>query len=267
MIESMSAARHSSSDRPAELGQPGLASVRELVGQLRPCPIVPASTAVVLVDLQVLDASREGSQALRAQASGQWEVFRPYFERVEQVVLPAALQLHKLANRWRMPTIFTRCRSQTASARDNGRRFRDFQISVPPNSNDAALLPQLRPGPEDLIVDKTTASAFWSTSLERSLRQMGISTLLIGGVVTSGCVESLVRDACDLDFGTVLIADACADRTTALHDEAIARLDGNFAIVRTVEEIARSLGGTAKRPHKLQRGAGCQQPAADERTT
>lgn len=233
--------------------------MRELIGRLRAEPINPAATAVVLVDLQVLDASSEGSQALRAKAGGQWDLVQLYFERVERVVMPAVHRLRELAQLAGMPTLFTRCVSQTADARDNGNRFRQFGIAVTPKDRDADLLPGLVPGPLDIIYDKTTASAFWSTSLERGLRQMGISTLLVGGVVTSGCVESLVRDACDLDFTTILLSDACADRTTALHEDALARLDGNFAVVSTVSETIRQ---ATEKVTLLKKGAPDPEPAS-----
>ena len=57
------------------------------------------------------------------------------------------------------------------------------------------------------------------------------------GVVTSGCVESAVRDASDLDYRVVLVEDACADREPELHDDSIRRMNNNFALVRATGEV------------------------------
>ena len=216
-------------------------SVRDLIGRLRDVPVVPASSALLLVDLQYLDASADGEQAVRARRDGTWADIAPYFERVAGTVVPAAARLIAAARDRAMPVMFTRCVSFTPGARDNGRRFREFGIVVAPDSRDADILDELDRRPGDLVWNKTTASVFLSTNIDRTLRQMGIDTLVVGGVVTSGCVESAVRDACDLDYGVVLVDDACADRTTELHEHALRRLHRNFAIVRSAEDVLAEL--------------------------
>lgn len=216
-------------DRAEETG------VRDLIGRLRDVPIDPRRTALLLIDLQYLDASPRGEQGMRAKREGTWDTIAPYFERLETTAVPAARRLIDAARASGIPVMFTRCVSFAPDQRDNGRRFREFGINVSPESRDAQILDELDPQPGDLILSKTTASVFLSTALERTLRQMGIETLIVGGVVTSGCVESAVRDACDLDFGVVLVDEACADRTSDLHEQALRRLNRNFAIVRSLD--------------------------------
>ena len=93
--------------------------------------------------------------------------------------------------------IWARCRSLTADARDNGRRFHDFGIFVACDSPEAELIDGVVLEHGDVLLDKTTASVFLSTNLNVMLRQMGVKSLITTGVVTSGCVESTVRDGCD----------------------------------------------------------------------
>ncbi len=116
---------------------------------------------------------------------------------------------------------------------------------IPPGDPQAEFLAALPIADGDLIVDKTTASPFNSTDLTARLRERGVTAVLVAGVVTSGCVESTVREACDLDFEVVLIEDGCADRRPAAHADAIARLDGNFAIAWTSETTRDRLRGAA----------------------
>ena len=216
--------------------RPEYGNVRELIGRLREFPVEADRSALLLIDLQYLDAAEEGEQGRRAHRSDTWDEIAPYFERLRTTSVPAAQRLIAAARASGMPIMFTRCVSYAPDQRDNGRRFREFGINVPPDSRDAQILEELDPQPGDLVLSKTTASVFLSTALDRTLRQMGIDTIVVGGVVTSGCVESAVRDACDLDYGVVLVDEACADRTAELHDQALKRLHRNFAIVRSLDE-------------------------------
>jgi len=99
--------------------------------------------------------------------------------------------------------------------------------------------------PGDFVLDKTTASPFWSTTIERLLAQLGVDNLLVTGVVTSGCVESAVRDACDLDYRVVLVEDACADRQPDLHADAVRRLNNNFAVAMPTAAVLGAIGAAA----------------------
>lgn len=216
-------------------------AVRDLIGRLSDVDVEGAHAALLLIDLQFLDASADGEQARRARAAGTWPEIQPYFRRVRETVVPAAAELIQAARDVSIPVMFTRCASTTLELRDNGRRFREFGIVVPETSHEAKLLDELDVRPGDIVWSKTTASVFWSTAIDRTLRQMDINTLIVGGVVTSGCVESTVRDACDLDYGVVVVEEACADRTPELHTQALRRLHRNFATVRSVGELVAEL--------------------------
>jgi len=97
------------------------------------------------------------------------------------------------------------------------------------------------------VLEKTTASPFWSTALERLLAQLKVEHLIVAGVVTSGCVESTVRDACDLDYRVVLVEDGCADRQHELHVDAVRRLNNNFAVALSTDTVLGMLGGECPR--------------------
>jgi ureidoacrylate peracid hydrolase len=86
---------------------------------------------------------------------------------------------------------------------------------------DAAVADELGCGPEDLIVDKVRFDAFQWTSLEPLLRGLGVTELVICGVVTNICVETTVRSAFMRDYPVTLLADCCAAKTRRLHDLSI----------------------------------------------
>ncbi len=76
---------------------------------------------------------------------------------------------------------------------------------------DVQIDDRLTPLATDKVVRKTRVSAFSRTDLDAWLRGMGIDTVILAGISTSGVVLSTVCDAADLDYRVLVLADACAD--------------------------------------------------------
>lgn len=75
---------------------------------------------------------------------------------------------------------------------------------------DADVHDDLAPAPGDAIIDKSRFDAFLYTDLETVLRGLGVTRLLVTGVVTSVCVESTVRSGQQRDFEILVAADCCS---------------------------------------------------------
>lgn len=86
---------------------------------------------------------------------------------------------------------------------------------------DAQVCDELGCGSGDLVVDKVRFDAFQWTSLEPLLRGLGVTDLMICGVVTNICVETTTRSAFMRDFPVTLLEDCCAAKTRRLHELAI----------------------------------------------
>ena len=99
--------------------------------------------------------------------------------------------------------------------------------------------------PEDEVLVKHRASAFYQTALEAELRINGIQVLIVTGTTTSFCVDSTVRDAYARDFDVLLPAEAAADTDQEAHDAVLATIDRFHGVVTDVDEIARLLGATS----------------------
>jgi nicotinamidase-related amidase len=84
---------------------------------------------------------------------------------------------------------------------------------------------------------------FASTGLARTLRHLGIETLVIGGVATNVCVEVTVRHAVDLGYQVILVDDACAAYSTERHEAALLNFQG-FGWVRVADEVLALLEHT-----------------------
>ena len=75
--------------------------------------------------------------------------------------------------------------------------------------------------PVDVAVEKVAYSAFYMTRLEWVIRKLGVTRLLVCGIVTNGGVASTVRDAHVRDINSVVLEDGCAAFSMAVHETAI----------------------------------------------
>ena len=78
--------------------------------------------------------------------------------------------------------------------------------------------------PVDTVVEKVAYSAFYMNRLEWVIRKLGVTRLLVCGIVTNGGVSSTVRDAHVRDIETTVIEDGCAAFATSAHTTAIEAL-------------------------------------------
>ncbi len=99
---------------------------------------------------------------------------------------------------------------------------------------DVELSDAVRAQPADLIIDKPRYSALYATSLEAQLRSRGVERILIGGVTTSMCVESTVRDLAQRDHEVVVIEEACADFDADRHEASLQAMRFAFARVAAI---------------------------------
>ena len=97
----------------------------------------------------------------------------------------------------------------------------------------------LDPAPGEPVVVKQYASGFAGTSLAPTLHSLGVDTLVIAGVSTSGCVRATATDALHHGFRPHVVRQACADRSPELHAANLADLDAKYA---DVEDLAEVLG-------------------------
>ncbi|KAE9389749.1 putative N-carbamoylsarcosine amidase [Gymnopus androsaceus JB14] len=99
----------------------------------------------------------------------------------------------------------------------------------------------LEPAPSDIIVTKQYASAFFGTSLASSLNTLGVDTLVIIGVSTSGCVRATALDAMQHGFRPMVVGSACGDRSPEIHNANMFDLNAKYADAVTEEEAIEKL--------------------------
>lgn len=165
----------------------------------------PIEDAVHLcVDMQLIFAK-----------GGIWET--PWMERV----LPTIVDI---SARYAARTVFTRFITPASPDQAHGQwrpYFKRWEIATRRSLGGAQLdlVPELaRFVPPATVVDKSTYSAFFGSSLSSFLLEKRIRTVVVSGAETDVCVLSTVMDAVNIGFRVVLVEDALCSSSDAGHD-------------------------------------------------
>jgi len=101
----------------------------------------------------------------------------------------------------------------------------------------ADLLPELDRQPGDILVTKKTWGAFASTNLESRLKALGVTQVVVTGVVTSTGVEATARQAYEQGFNVTLALDAMTDASLDAHEHSIKNVFPRLGETGTSREI------------------------------
>ncbi|MDB6088935.1 MAG: isochorismatase hydrolase [Gammaproteobacteria bacterium] len=109
------------------------------------------------------------------------------------------------------------------------------------------LWPELEVRGSDIAMDKTRFGAFvpGASRLHEVLQERGIDTLIITGTLTNCCCESTARDAMQMNYKIVFVADANAALTDAAHNATLDNMVMLFADVMTTQEVLASVSRAA----------------------
>ncbi|GAC1409752.1 MAG: pyrimidine utilization protein B [Novosphingobium sp.] len=108
---------------------------------------------------------------------------------------------------------------------------------------DYELVDALSPKPGDIRVHKTRYSAFFNSQLDSVLRARGVRTLVFVGIASNVCVESTLRDAFHLEYFGVMLEDATHHLGPDFIQQAtVYNVEKFFGWVSTVADFCGSLG-------------------------
>lgn len=91
--------------------------------------------------------------------------------------------------------------------------------------------PMVKVGASDIVVSKRYPSSFFATPLGPMLTSMGIDTVIMGGVSTSGCVRATALDTCQWGFRPIVVSDACGDRHEGPHEANLFDINAKYGDV------------------------------------
>jgi len=91
------------------------------------------------------------------------------------------------------------------------------------------------------VITKTKPSAFFGTPLASILTYLGIDTIVLGGMVTSGCVRATVIDAFSHNYRVIVPLECVADRSPTSHEVNLFDIDMKYADVLPLAEVLAHL--------------------------
>ncbi|TWG95963.1 nicotinamidase-related amidase [Mesorhizobium sp. J18] len=192
----------------------------------REVPLDPKQSALLVIDVQNFSVRREGGEFRHVPENELAERYSYYFERLEQLVIPNMQRLQKAFREAKIEVLYTTIESLTKDGRDRSLDYKITGFHVPRGSWDGKVIDELAPGDDEIVLPKSSSSVFVSTHIDYLLRNLGVRQLVICGLVTDQCVESAVRDACDLGYLVTLVPDACATYSQERHDNSLRAISG-----------------------------------------
>ena len=151
-------------------------------------------------------------------------------------------QLLSVARPLRIPIVYTTSswRPETGdqpfkSAADRSEAFRAWDERA------LQIDERIAPQPQEYVLEKENASAFFGTHLTGYLIDHNVDTVLITGCSTSACIRATATDAKSYRFRPIVVRDCVGDRAAAAHVFTLFDIQSRFADVRSLDEVLEYL--------------------------
>ena len=206
----------------------------------REVEIDPAHAALLFIDVQNYAARRDGGEYQGLSGSVLEERYGFFFRTLHDSALPNMRRLQQACRLGRIEVLYTVIESLTRDGRDRSLDYKISGFNVPRGSWDARVLDEIAPVADEIVIPKTSSSVFISTNIDYVLRNLGVRSLMLAGILTDQCVDSTARDACDLGYLVTIVTDSCATHSRDRHDWSL-RNNSGYARQRTTSEIVAEI--------------------------
>lgn len=198
--------------------------------------VEPARTALLIVDVQ--NATFNEAQA----------TIRPEFHAVARdTVVPNLQRLLSTCRAAGVEVIYTVMENLTRDGRDRSLDYKLSDFFIAKGSWEAKVIDAIAPGPDEIVLPKTSSSLFNSTNLDYLLRNIGIEDLVVTGFLTDQCIDHTVKDGADRGYYVTCLEDACMADTRERHNAALACFRGYCRTMPT-EDWLDALAPGDRRP-------------------
>ena len=209
----------------------------------REVTLAPETTALIVVDMQNATGNRDmGLGAmLKEKDGGASSSYR--FNRIEEVLVP---NISRLADQFRdlgAKVIYITYGANLPDCSDVPVHMKPI-VQATNNiegQTEHEIVAALTPKPGELVLNKTTMGAFRSTGIHSHLQAMGIETVVCVGVSTNNCVAMTAMEACDSQYGVVMVSDGTGTDSQEMQDATLNMLRRLWARVMTTDEVIAEL--------------------------
>ena len=148
--------------------------------------------------------------------------------------------LLELARQKRLPVFF----SGGLAARNSAERglWKSSGRALPEGLPDPnAIVEELEPLPSETVIRKRRPSAFFGTELASVLIYHRVDTIVLAGMVTSGCVRATAVDAFSHNFRVIVPEECVADRILISHAVALFDIHMKYGDVVPLTDVMAAL--------------------------
>ena len=163
-----------------------------------------------------------------------------YFSGIVEPILPDVVRTVEACRRARVPVIFTQ-HGYDDPDRDSGMLGQWWDDPIVVGTERWELLPEITPREGETVIRKMRYSAFHRTGLESILKNLDVTDLIVGGVLTNLCCETTARDAFVRDFRVFFLVDGTATVSEEYHRASLKNLEYGFAYLKRCEEVVEEL--------------------------
>lgn len=206
----------------------------------RDVPLMPSQSALLFIDVQNFCARRDGAE-FKHLSDAEFEAnYGWFFAEMKARIIPNMQRLQAAFRRAKVEVMYTTIESLTKDGRDRSLDYKITGFNVAKGSWDGKVIDELAPGDDEIVLPKSSSSVFVSTHIDYILRNLGVKQLVLSGIVTDQCVESAIRDACDLGYLVTQVTDACLTYTQERHDNSLRTIKG-YCRQKTTDQVIAEL--------------------------
>ena len=207
-------------------------------GLSRDVEIQPDHAALLFIDVQNYNARPDGGEYRHLPATEVEARHGFLFRALRETALPNMQRLQRACRAGGIEVMYTVIENMTQDGRDRSLDYKISGLDVPRGSWDAKVLDEIAPEGDEMVFPKTSSSVFISTNIDYVLRNLSVRSLIVAGLLTDQCIDSAVRDACDLGYLVTTVTDACATLTQERHDWSLRNNKGYSRQVTTAAMVA-----------------------------
>jgi nicotinamidase-related amidase len=193
--------------------------------------IAPATTALVVVDVQVDFASVDGVIGRYGVDMSEAETA---VDRIEAMIAAA----RKAGVAVAFMRVMTRPETDTNAMKTwMARRGTPDDGAICRVGSGGEDYYRVQPLPGDIQIEKLQYDSFHNTDLDEQLRARGIDTLVIAGISTECCVDATASAAFHRDYHVFVISDGCAAFGGTIHQDALLTLQTHYGLLAKSDAV------------------------------
>ena len=146
----------------------------------REIPIDSSHAALLIIDVQNYCAHPDGAGSHKLDTQQRHYLFGS----LRETVIPNLQLLQSACRRAHIEVVYAAVENMTRDGRDRSLDYKISEIDVPRGSWDAQVLAEIAPAEDEMVFRKTSSSVFISTNIDFVLRNLGVRSLILAGMMT-----------------------------------------------------------------------------------